>query len=172
MLVALGLSLIVASGAVAYILMRGGLPVDRLAGASGQCVGVDDTRDVDQTGWMKPGQADFDFEIADHARSITVQTVADVIGENPATTATWVLEDVSDSTATLRLAEIEDNSLERNTEVQLSWKVDGDALRVTADSPNLGDEEPKVFETSLDDLESGDFEAAVVSGGMMSCEVD
>lgn len=161
------------AGAALLVLRGGGTPVDRLAGASGECLGTDDTRDLEETGWMRPGQADFRFEVSDDARSMEVTTVDDPVGENPSASLTWTLEDVDGSSATLRLDDATDSGLDEGAEIELEYRVEDGELVVEADFSEIwGQDESKTFEADLDDVEAGDFRAAVRTGGVMTCTLD
>lgn len=154
------------------------LPTDVLAGASGDCVGLEDDRDVRYKGWMQPGQADFSFEVSDDGRRLEVETMDDPVGGSPAEHLTWELDDVTDSTAVLRLVEQDGYVLAdhgEDFELDLTFGVDEGLLHVEIINDQIGsseDERTTVFEVPVDRLEDGSFGVAARTGGMMACSLD
>ena len=146
------------------------LPIDRFAGSSGECIGVDDTRDLPETGWLRRGQADFSFEVADDARSLSVTTVDDPLGNNDSQTITWNLDDAGEGLV-LSTDDMNQYGDVVSVDIPIEWQLEGGDLVVEADFSEMYGE-LKVFEVDVEQMESGVFEIAAEQGGMMRCRVN
>jgi hypothetical protein len=159
--------LVAACSAIGLCLVHNdGLPSDALAGASGRCVGVRDRRELPRTGWMQPGQADFDFTVAADGRSMVAVTADDLVGESPSRRVTWKVTDSDGDRVTVRGTA--DGDPDHRTDLAIAYRRAGDRLVLTV----TRDGEPEVFDVDLRAVENGRFRVVGRQGGIMSCQAD